>query len=68
MWLRRVIDQLRRRTDPPVPVVPVNPQQAQTLNRADEILANPRIKAILSERDRRLRESFARADRRLAGR
>lgn len=63
-----MLDHLRRSTDPAVKVVPSDPRQAATLEKADAILANPRIKAILSERDRQMRESFARADRRLAGR
>jgi hypothetical protein len=67
MNLRRVIEYLRRSTDR-TDVVPADQKQADTLQRADELLENPRIKAILSERDRQLRASFARADRRLAGR
>lgn len=63
----RVLDYFRRSTDR-IDVVPSNPEQATTLSRADAVLEHPRIKAILSERDKQLRDSFARADRRLAGR
>lgn len=65
-WMRRVLELLGR--SDPSPVVPANPEQAQTLQRADAMLENPKIKAILSERDRQLRASFQRANARIGGR
>jgi hypothetical protein len=52
----------------PSAIVPVNPEHAHTLDRADAMLDDPAIKRILHKRDVDLRASAARANRRLAGR
>ena len=65
--LRRVVDFLLQRSAP-ARVVPENPEQARILARADATLEDPRIRRILSRRDRELRASFARAEQRLSGR
>jgi hypothetical protein len=48
-------------------VVPRDPGHARTLERADALLGDQRIKDMLSRRDRELRSSFERAGRRLGG-
>ncbi len=65
-FLRRMLDRaLGRHHAAPVPVVPANRDHARTLERADAMLADPKIKRILSVRDAEMKDSFARARRRL---
>lgn len=64
MNLLRMLDRFRHRD---APVVPVNPEHAHILADSDAVLADPRIKRLLSRREA-MRVDFGRADRRLSGR
>jgi hypothetical protein len=61
-WLRSVFS---RQVLDPARIVPGNPAQARTLARADALLRHPVVRDF-ERRGREMRESFARADARLA--
>lgn len=67
-WLRRVIVAISQRPPDPASVVPMDRDQAHLLERADGLLAHPAIQRLENVRQAELRASFARAQRRLAGR
>lgn len=61
-----MLEQLRGRHVDAEAVVPGNPDHARTLERADAVLANPKIRRILSQRDAEMKASFARGSQRLS--
>lgn len=61
-WLRKVF---ARPALDPARIVPADPTLRRTLERADALLGHPAIRR-LERRGREMRESFARADARLA--
>lgn len=67
-WLRSLMAVLFGRSLDPAKIVPIDQAQAHLLERADGLLEHPRIQALERRRQDDLRESFARAGRRLGRR
>lgn len=63
-FLRRMLERVFRRPIGTV-VVPTNPMHARTLAAADAVLADPKIRRLLSVREREMKAAFARQGRRL---
>ena len=66
-WLRRHMGFLDRRAPDPATIVPTDPAQAETLRKADALLASPRVRRLM-DHQHAMRGSFRRAGDRLGTR